>query len=364
MPGADVVIAGGGMAGLVSAARARELGLRPVVFEKGSPPGGSMLLSSCVVWRYRTLEAFRRECPDGDPALQALIVDRLDTSLRWLEGIGAPVVARETGNPETVGVRFDPGGLTDALARAGGELRLDEPLVELPGDEPVILATGGFQGDRELVGAYVTPEADAVLLRANPWSTGDGLRLGLAAGAATSNGMNEFYGRNMPAPPARVGPDGFVRLAQLYARHARVESETGERYPPELVTWSETDVVRWTATRAGARAWYAVSPSGMKATVGGRLVADMVSAAREAGGRVEERGENVAVHVAPGITTTLGGLSVDVHARVLTGDGRPIPRLFAAGADAGGISTGGYSSGLAAALVLGLTAAETIAESL
>ena len=102
----------------------------------------------------------------------------------------------------------------------------------------------------------------------------------------------------------------------------------------------------------------------MKATVGGRLVADMVSAARNAGGRVEERGENVAVHVAAGITTTLGGLSVDVHARVLTGDGRPIPRLFAAGADAGGVSTGGYSSGLAAALVLGLTAAETIAESL
>jgi hypothetical protein len=35
--------------------------------------------------------------------------------------------------------------------------------------------------------------------------------------------------------------------------------------------------------------------------------------------------------------------------------------LFAAGADAGGISTGGYSSGLAAALVLGLAAAETAA---
>ena len=39
------------MAGLCAAARARELGGAPVVHEKGSRAGGSMLLSSCVVWR-------------------------------------------------------------------------------------------------------------------------------------------------------------------------------------------------------------------------------------------------------------------------------------------------------------------------
>ena len=361
MPAADVVIAGGGMAGLAAAARAGELGLRPVVFEKGSPPGGSMLLSSGVVWRFRSLEAFRDECPGGDPALQALIVERLDEALSWLEALGAPVVSRETGNPRTVGVRFDPGGLTDALARAGGELRLDEPLRELPGSGPVILATGGFQGDRRLVERLVTPEADALLLRANPWSTGDGLELGLAAGAATSSGLDEFYGRNMPAPPARFGPDEYVWLAQLYAAHARIEAESGETYPPEQVTWSELDVVRWTATRPGARAWYVVPPAAMAARVRERTVAEMIAAAQAAGGRVEQRGEDVAVHVAPGITTTLGGLAIDVHGRVVDADGRPVDGLHAAGADAGGISTGGYSSGLAAALVLGIVAAETVA---
>ena len=51
------------MAGLCAAARARELGHRPVVYEKGNRPGGSMLLSSCVVWRYRTAEDFAAECP-------------------------------------------------------------------------------------------------------------------------------------------------------------------------------------------------------------------------------------------------------------------------------------------------------------
>ena len=68
-----MVIAGAGMAGLCAAARARELGAEPVVLEKGTRPGGSMLLSSCVVWRYRTFEDFRAECRDGDEALQRAV---------------------------------------------------------------------------------------------------------------------------------------------------------------------------------------------------------------------------------------------------------------------------------------------------
>jgi succinate dehydrogenase/fumarate reductase flavoprotein subunit len=54
----------------------------------------------------------------------------------------------------------------------------------------------------------------------------------------------------------------------------------------------------------------------------------------------------------PGITSTLGGLRIDAGGRAADG-------LFACGGDAGGVSTGGYSSGLAAALVLGRIAAES-----
>ena len=54
----------------------------------------------------------------------------------------------------------------------------------------------------------------------------------------------------------------------------------------------------------------------------------------------------------PGITHTIGGLRVDENAQVVDG-------LYAAGADVGGISTGGYASGLAAALVFGRIAAES-----
>jgi predicted oxidoreductase len=66
-----------------------------------------------------------------------------------------------------------------------------------------------------------------------------------------------------------------------------------------------------------------------------------------------------AVRVAPGITQTIGGLRIDAQARVLDESGRPIEGLYACGADAGGLSTGGYASGLAAALVFGRIAAET-----
>src|SRR6187200_1022989 len=104
------------MAGLVAAAEARSRGADVVVHEKLERPGGSMRLSSGVVWRYREFDRFRRECPAGDPALQRALHDRLDDDLEWLRALGAPVVGEGTGNPLTTGARFDPAGLTEALA--------------------------------------------------------------------------------------------------------------------------------------------------------------------------------------------------------------------------------------------------------
>lgn len=368
------------MGGLCAAARAAELGGRPLVLEKGDRPGGSMLLSSCVVWRYRSLEDFRAECPDGDPSLQQAVIEWLDEGLAWLERLGAPVVARETDNPRTVGLRFDPRGLTEALARAAGDVRLAQPLQAAEG--PVVLATGGFQGDRELVARHVTPEASGLWLRANPWSAGDGLRFALARGAGLTSGLDEFYGRNLPAPPARVTEERFVELAQLYGRFALVVDERGEELFGGALSWSEIELVQAAARRPGARAWYAVDARALDAQVRERSVADMIAAAESAGGTVLRAGDLdslaralgvarlpvspklaeppfTAVHVAAGITHTIGGLLIDGRGRVLRPDGTPVPALYACGADTGGISTGGYASGLAAALVFGRLAAET-----
>jgi fumarate reductase flavoprotein subunit len=355
-----VTVAGAGMAGLCVAARARQLGAEVVVHEKGDRVGGSMLLSSCVVWRYRTLDDFRAECPGGDPALQALVIEALDEGLAWLRSLGAPVVWEDTGNSRTVGLRFDPRGLTEALARVAGDVRL-RSLHPVHIDGPLVLATGGFQADAELVARHIGPAAP-LRLRANPWSAGDGLRVGLARGAALSAGMGEFYGRNMP--DADFGEAGFVSLAQLYGRHAQVVNERGEPFFEGEVSWSENDLVQATARQPGARAWYLLDDAALTWPVRDRTVADLVAAAPT---RIEPTdlpfpappGVRVAVRVKPGITHTIGGLRVDEQARVLDADGLPLPGLFAAGADAGGISAGGYASGLAAALVLGMRAAET-----
>ena len=310
-----------------------------------------MLLSSCVIWRFREWDDFRAECPTGDEALQRVVWERLDDGIAWLESLGAPVVAHETGNPRTVGKRFEPQGLTDALIRASGDVRLEESAAE-----PTILATGGFQGNEELVAEHIHP-GGSLRLRANPWSSGDGIRHALERGAKLSAGLEEFYGRNMP--DADFSEEQFVPLAQLYGRAARVYNERGEEFFEGEVSWSENDLVQATAQQPGARAWYVLDDAALDQPVRDRKVADLVALAPT---RVDPAelpfpappGARVAVRVSPGITHTIGGLRIDEQARVVGAAG-----LFAAGADVGGISTGGYASGLAAALAFGRVAAES-----
>jgi succinate dehydrogenase/fumarate reductase flavoprotein subunit len=320
------------MAGLVAAARLRELGVDAAVVEKGTRVGGSMLISSGVVWRHREWGDFRTECPRGDEDLQALVWDRLDEALDWLVALGAEPVAEETGNPRTTGKRFDPRALTAALARRA-DVRLRTSLAP-ENEPPVILATGGF-------GRRLSKER-RLLLRANPWSAGDALDWALSRGAMATSGMGEFYGRAMPARPARIREEDFVPLAQLYGREARVLTDDGKDITPPSVAWHENDLVQL----IGPSAWYVVEQTN-----------DRIEAARAAGGTVNVRNDGrLAVHVSAAVTHTIGGLRVDRNARVVGLDG-----VWAAGADAGGIATGGYSSGLAQALVLGLAAAEDAA---
>lgn len=340
------------MAGLSAAACARELGATPLVHEKGTRAGGSMLLSSGVIWRFREWDDFRAECPTGDEALQRVVWERLDDGIEWLESLGAPVVEHETGNPRTIGKRFDSRGLTDTLVRAAGDVRLGRKSAA----EPTILATGGFQGNEELVAEHIHP-AGSLRLRANPWSSGDGMRYALERGAELSAGLEEFYGRNMP--DAEFSEEQFVSLAQLYGRIARVYNERGEQFFEGEVSWSENDLVQATAQQPSALAWYVLDDGALEQRVRDRKVADIVALAPTRLDPAElpfpaPPGARVAVRVSPGITHTIGGLRIDEQARVAGTDG-----LFAAGADVGGISTGGYASGLAAALVFGRIAAES-----
>ena len=428
-----VVIAGGGLAGLIAALRATELGARVTLLEKGDSPGGSFVYSSGYVWSYMDLPTYRREAPGGEATLQKLILERLGSCLTWLEDAGGALLSRETGNPLTFGARFDPEqtvqALVDRIEASGGEILLStalEGLLEGPDGrvtgvrvsssgethaaDAVILASGGFAGDPELVGRHIIGGPGRMLVRAHPRSTGDGLQAALEKGALASSGFDEFYGRNLPAPPAAFAPERFVEVSQLYGRYAVAINARGERYADEGADWSETALTRTTAHQPGLYAWYVLDSRGLQGRVRERTAKEMVETARSTGGTVIEAarlteladrlGEHgvpretflstlkeynaaveagadpspprsgqapalrvppfVAVKVAPSITHTVGGLAVDVGCRVLRGtDRRPIPGLYAAGVEVGGVSVGGYTSGLASALVFGRTAAES-----
>jgi succinate dehydrogenase/fumarate reductase flavoprotein subunit len=321
------------MAGLVAAARARQLGGDVRVLEKGDRAGGSMLLSSGVIWRYDDFEEFRRQCPGGDPSLQRLVWERLDDALDWLERLGAPVVERDTERSFTTGRRFEPRGLTGVLVRAAGELDLaatGEP------EAPLIVATGGYPvrlaRDRGL------------LVRSNPWSDGGGIDFALEGGADAAP-SGEFYGRAMPGPV----PEGqFVAASQLYGRFARPVNDLGEEFFPGEPSWSENDLAQAIAAQPGGRAWYELDAAALERPE----VADRIPFAQETE-PLPDGGLRVRVWAA--VTHTYGGVKVDERARAADG-------VWVAGVDAGGISNGGYASGLAQALVLGLVAAEDAAQ--
>jgi succinate dehydrogenase/fumarate reductase flavoprotein subunit len=276
--------------------------------------------------------------------------------------------------------------------------------------DAVILASGGFAGDPEMVGRHIIGGPGRMLVRAHPRSTGDGFRAALQKGALASAGLDEFYGRNLPAPPADFPPERFVEVSQLYGRYAVAVNASGERYADEGADWSETALTRATAHQPGLYAWYVLDARGLEGRVRERTAKEMVETAKSTGGSVIETASTlrladrlaecgvpretflrtleeynaaaaaggqlspprsgqawplrvppfVAVKVAPSITHTVGGLAVDAGCRVLRRrGGRPIPGLYAAGVEVGGVSVGGYTSGLASALVFGGTAAES-----
>jgi succinate dehydrogenase/fumarate reductase flavoprotein subunit len=282
----------------------------------------------------------------------------------------------------------------------------------------VILATGGFGGGRALLERYVSPYAASMLLRANPYSTGDGLLAAMGAGARTSSSMSTFYGHTMPAFPASVPASRWVAVTQYYTQDAILVNERGERFFDESRSMADERAPSEIVLQPGGRAWLVMdrrihddealpgrspawarepyanavaagAPDVSANTVEGladRLAAIGVDRAGflatiEAFGRAVASGTTArlaiprlrspfalveppfwAIGVRAGITFTLGGIDVDTDLRVLDRRGRPIVGLYAAGADAGGTYAGGYMGGLVLGLVLGRAAGRSAAE--
>jgi succinate dehydrogenase/fumarate reductase flavoprotein subunit len=450
----DVAVVGAGMAGLVAAARATELGADVELLEKGPRPGGSMYLSGGAIWTLDSFEAAREKIPHGNPELQQLVVDSFEDAIEWLEELGANVKGPQfdlPGRERTV----DPPDFTDhmvaVLEEAGVEVRLRTPVTGLRTDESgdvtgvtasgpdgrttvdansTVLATGGFQGNEELLKRYVTDHPENVRLRSNPWSTGDGLQAATDIGAKTTHGMGAFYGHNLLARPAQFSPLEFREATQYYGPMTVALDEDGRRYTDETISAREETLAQDTAKHAGGTGYLVIDddlydvPFRESKTIG-----DIVETARKYDGRVAEcdsldalkatldewgvngrravstlerfnravrtdsfdlldhpREDNRhpidtppfhVVAVQPGITFTMGGLSVTGEMRVRrratsSSDLDPgyVPEtnrtlfedtfesLFAAGVDVGNVSHRRYMGGLSQALVTGKIAGE------
>lgn len=307
----DVVVVGAGMAGLIAAIEALHQDAEVLVVEKGPRAGGSMYLSAGIIYTYDSVERAREDVPNGDPELQRLVVERKDDDLEWLSSLGFEL--RDPTGDVTFGSgkQVDPKPFTEQLVarieELGGEVRLETPmtgLVEKDGEitgvtaeassegqyqidtDAVVLATGGFQGNETLVEQYITDAPENLWLRANPWSTGDGLEAARDLGAKATGTMRTFYGHNLPAPPAEIPPSMLLDAKQAYGVKAVAIDQDGSRFVDESASPYEVVLTQETARRADGRAYYVVDEPLYRSKFESRVVSASVQTATELGGRV------------------------------------------------------------------------------
>ncbi|MBZ5739541.1 FAD-binding protein [Nocardioides mangrovi] len=239
--GVDLLVAGGGVAGMACAVAAADLGLRSLLVEKTAELGGAARWSGGNLIALGATSGIDhlRDLSFGktDEEVLRAYAEGLAALPTWLADLGAALSTYPTSGPGAVeqcwphasgaeDVRYyrvgaeGPAGpallavLTQALAD-----RVDAGLVEVAvrtrvvdlrpgrdsvgvdlegpsGTSPVLagavaLTTGGFEGDPALCDAYLP--VSGVQPLAQSANTGDGLRLAQAAGAAVWH-MSNFFG--------------------------------------------------------------------------------------------------------------------------------------------------------------------------
>jgi fumarate reductase flavoprotein subunit len=438
----DVVVIGGGIAGLTAALAGAERGGRVLVLEKAAEIGGNARISAGVFLGARDPAGLHDYIPDGDASLQRIFCDEYQPTLAWLESHDlpmAPLVLRRdfrVARPMGLGLPGARAEFLETLARRvssrGGELctgaaatgleRVGGALaVAIDSDgrrqsvtaRSVVLATGGFAASPALLEHYLGPAAKALRIRSRAGASGDGLSLGLTLGAATAGDMQAFYGHSMADCP--LGPEDWQPLTPYFARIGILVNRAGRRFADESASLLEETNPQLGFRQEGGVYWLLfddrilrgegaepgsddVLPSvdwlGCARALGAPIVEapslealaseleqqGVAPALREELRRYNEacragtaatldppkRRNALALDGAPlyalrcvaGITATCGGLAIDAHGRVLDAGKRPLPGLYAAGVDAGGVFGKTYGGFLSWSAISGRRAGE------
>ncbi|AWB07797.1 3-ketosteroid dehydrogenase (plasmid) [Azospirillum humicireducens] len=285
-----------------------------------------------------------------------------------------------------------------ALVR-GVEITRPDGSVERVGCGALILACNGYGGNKALVERHV-PELAEALYFGHPGNQGDALLWGEAL-AATTRHLSGHQGHGSVAHPAGI----LVTWATITEGGVQVNAE-GRRFSNEAQGYSEQaalvlrqpDGIAWTVfderiagiarqfedfrqAEAMGAVLSADSPAELARQM--KIDADALAATLDDIDRLKaESGTDGfgrdftgsaplvppyrAVRVTGALFHTQGGLVVDDDARVLDGDGAPLPNLYAAGGAACGVSgskASGYLSGngLLTAVALGRIAGSAAA---
>ena len=255
----DLLVFGGGMAGMSAAARACSDGASVILVEKGPAIGGSAMYAG-FIWTAPTVEVMREVNPDADPALSARVVEHYGDALDWVRSLGVTV-----GEPVTV-LGYGRGCATDManyllacerLVRERGELLVGWSAQRLlfedgavvgaeiqsaSGEQRVIrarstlLATGGFGGDPALRArahppAGRRPAAALQSRTASATACGSACRSGAAFGPPDAG----FYGHLIPSKVAYTNPYEFTDLTFYHSEHGVLLNLDGGRFCDETI---------------------------------------------------------------------------------------------------------------------------------
>ena len=459
----DVVIVGGGIAGMIAANRAAQLNLRAIVLEQGTDEkylcntrytGGTFhICLREITLDEGTLRQKILESTAGfvKPELAEVIAREGRRVIRWLQDEGMRFM-RASASEYHKWVLAPPGRsrpgldwegrcgdvllrtLEDHLTSRGGAIvrgarartlimdtgRCVGVVAERNGTEApyyaraVFIADGGFQGDADLVGRYISKRPERLKQRGAGTGRGDGLKMASVAGAALI-GMDRFYGHTLskdaltndnlwPYPyldalvTAGIVVDasgqrfvdegrGGVYVANAVARlddplsaHVIFDGAIWEKAGRNGLIPANPHLEREGATLYRADTLEALaSAAHLPADTLRHTISeynDAIAGKRLQSGytpsRQTTRFEACSIATAPflalpmcaGITYTMGGISVNAHAQAVRADGGVIEGLYALGAATGGLEGGpevGYVGGLAKGGVTALVAAEHVA---